>query len=158
METRRIAVIRVRGIIGVDKRVEDAFRKLRLFRKNSCVIINNKKDYLGVLMKIKDYATWGELEPDTFKLLLLKRGKLPGNKQLDEKYLKEKSKVDVENFVKEFFDFKKELRSVPGLKRFFRLGMPRKGFERKGIKVPFSLGGALGYRKDKINDLIQRMI
>jgi len=44
------------------------------------------------------------------------------------------------------------------LKRFFRLNSPRKGFERKGIKVPFHLGGALGYRGEKINDLIRRMI
>lgn len=40
----------------------------------------------------------------------------------------------------------------------FHLNPPRKGFGRKGIKVPFSKGGALGNRKDKINDLIERMI
>jgi large subunit ribosomal protein L30 len=43
-------------------------------------------------------------------------------------------------------------------KGFFRLQPPRKGFERKGIKTPFSKGGALGYRGEKINDLIKRMI
>ncbi|NQV08604.1 uL30 family ribosomal protein [Candidatus Woesearchaeota archaeon] len=43
-------------------------------------------------------------------------------------------------------------------KKFFRLNSPKKGYERKGIKVPFSVGGALGYRKDKINDLIKRML
>ena len=43
-------------------------------------------------------------------------------------------------------------------KLIFKLNPPRKGFERKGIKTPFSLGGALGDRKNKINDLIKRMI
>ncbi len=43
-------------------------------------------------------------------------------------------------------------------KTFFRLHPPRKGFERKGIKIPFKVGGALGYRGDKINDLIKRMM
>ena len=43
-------------------------------------------------------------------------------------------------------------------KKFFRLHPPRKGFERKGIKIPFKLGGALGYRGEKINDLIKRML
>ena len=40
----------------------------------------------------------------------------------------------------------------------FHLNPPRKGFGRKGVKVPFSKGGALGYRGDKINDLIERML
>ena len=35
---------------------------------------------------------------------------------------------------------------------------PRKGFGRKGVKVSFRTGGALGNRKEKINDLIQRML
>jgi large subunit ribosomal protein L30 len=40
----------------------------------------------------------------------------------------------------------------------FRLNPPRKGFERKGIKKPFHLGGAYGYRGKRIDDLIKRMI
>jgi large subunit ribosomal protein L30 len=43
-------------------------------------------------------------------------------------------------------------------KKFFRLNSPRKGFGRKGIKNPFTRGGALGYRGEKMNDLVQRMI
>lgn len=40
----------------------------------------------------------------------------------------------------------------------FTLHPPRKGYGRKGIKVPFVIGGGLGNRKEKINDLIKRMI
>lgn len=158
METKKIAIIRIRGIIDINGGVENAFKRLKLFRKNGCIVIDCDKTYRGVLQKIKDYATWGEIDEETFKVLLLQRGRLPGNKPLTEDYLKEKTKVDVNTFVKEFFDSKRKLKDIPGLKNFFRLGMPKKGFERKGIKVPFSLGGALGYRKDNINDLIKRMI
>ena len=42
--------------------------------------------------------------------------------------------------------------------KYFRLNPPRKGYGRKGIKVPFSKGGALGDRKEKINELITRML
>lgn len=42
--------------------------------------------------------------------------------------------------------------------KFFRLHPPRKGYGRKGIKTPFVVGGSLGNRKEKINDLIKRMI
>ena len=154
---KRIAVIRIRGTVDVSKRVEDTFKKLRLFKRNTCVVVDNRKDYIGMLNKVKDYSTWGEIDQETFKELLLKRGRVAGNKLVDNKYIQAQSKTDVESFVKDFFSFKKEIKDVPGLKSFFRLGMPRKGFERKGIKVPFSLGGALGYRKEKINELIKRM-
>jgi len=39
----------------------------------------------------------------------------------------------------------------------YRLNPPRGGFERKGIKTPYSIGGALGLR-DNMDDLIARMI
>ena len=42
--------------------------------------------------------------------------------------------------------------------KFYRLSSPKKGFGRKGIKHHFSRGGALGNRKEKINDLIRRML
>jgi len=86
------------------------------------------------------------------------RGKTIGKKNLTEQYLKEKTKLSVDEFIKEFFSFKKNLKDVPGLKLYFRLKPPVKGFERKGIKVPYSMGGALGYRKDNINNLIIRML
>lgn len=43
-------------------------------------------------------------------------------------------------------------------KKFFRLHPPRKGFERKGIKLPFNIGGAYGNRGKEINKLIMRML
>ena len=50
-------------------------------------------------------------------------------------------------------DFKKI-----GVKPVFRLTPPKKGFGRQGIKKPYSIGGALGYRASDINDLLNRMI
>jgi large subunit ribosomal protein L30 len=44
------------------------------------------------------------------------------------------------------------------LKRYFRLHPPRGGFERKGIKLPYKKGGALGYRGNKMNELIKKML
>ncbi|MDO8642310.1 MAG: uL30 family ribosomal protein [Candidatus Woesearchaeota archaeon] len=40
----------------------------------------------------------------------------------------------------------------------FFLAPPRKGHGRKGIKRSFVVGGALGERREKINELLQRMI
>ena len=154
----KIAIIRVRGSIGIKKEIEDTMKMLRLYKKNTCVVLNNTQSCAGMLKKIKDYVTWGDINEPTIKLLLIKRGKLPGNKPLIEEYVKEKTKLTINDFVKEFISGKKQLKDIPGFKPFFRLKPPEKGFERKGIKKPFSLGGSLGYRKDKINELIHRMI
>lgn len=43
-------------------------------------------------------------------------------------------------------------------KQVFFLAPPVKGFEKGGIKKGFTVGGALGYRADKINALIARMV
>lgn len=40
----------------------------------------------------------------------------------------------------------------------FRLNPPKGGYERKGVKKPFSSGGALGFRKNEINKLIKKML
>lgn len=133
-------------------------KMLRLFNKNYCVVVDNNQNYIGMIKKIKDYVTWGEIDKNTFEFLLKKRGKLAGNKPLTEEYLKEKLKSSFTEFAKDFFDGKKLLKDIPGVKQFFRLSPPVKGFERGGIKKPFSMGGALGYRKDNINNLVQRMI
>lgn len=158
MENKRVAIVRVRGDIGVAKKISDTLKMLRLFRRNSCIIIPNSPAYYGMLKRVKDFVTWGEINEKTFKKLLEKRGKLPTKKPLTEQYLKEKLNMNTDQFVEAFFAFKKELKDIPGLKLFFKLKPPQAGFERKGIKKPFSMGGALGYRKDKINELIERMV
>lgn len=155
---KRIAVVRIKGNINLNRNIKSTLQMLRLYKVNSCVVIPNRPTYVGMLKKVKDFITWGEIDGETFKDLLLKRGKIVGNKNLSADYLKEKLKCTVESFVTDFMNFKKELIDVPGLKPFFKLSPPRKGFERKGTKVPFSMGGVLGYRKEKINDLVKRML
>ena len=155
---RKIAVIRIRGSMGLRRDVRDTMKMLRLYNKNHCIIINNSPNNVGMLRKIKDYVTWGEVDEKTFRELLMKRGKIIGKKSLTESYLKEKTKLSADEFAKEFFNFKKDLKDIIGIKLYFRLKPPVKGFERKGIKVPFSMGGVLGYRKEKINNLIIRML
>jgi large subunit ribosomal protein L30 len=154
----RIAVIRIRGRVHLRQEIEDTMKMMRLYRKNTCIIIKGTEPQIGMLQKVKDYVTWGEIDEETFKILMDKRGRLAGNTKLTPEYLKDKMKMDYDAFTKEFFIFKKELKDIPGMKLFFKLCPPRHGFERKGIKKPFSLGGVLGYRKEKINDLLKRMM
>ena len=158
MEKKRIAVIRIKGDPGLKANIRRTFKLLKLYKKNHLVIIPNTPEYIGMLNKIKDASTWGEIDRETFELLLEKRGKLPGKESLKENYLKEKNKMNFEEFSKNFMEFKIELKDVPGLKTFFKLSPPRHGFEKEGLKAQFAMGGALGYRKNAVNDLIKRMV
>ena len=111
--------------------------------KNNCVIINDTPENKGMLIKVKDYVTWGTLDDTTFKDLVEKRGHEYRGRTTDSKQKYSYKTFDV--------DGKK-------YKPYFRLNPPQKGFGRKGIKVAFKVGGALGDRKEKINDLIKRML
>lgn len=70
-----LAAIRVRGILGVRKPVEDTMRMLRLYKKNHCVIMEDNPSNKGMLIKVKDFVTFGEINPETLKLLAQKRKK-----------------------------------------------------------------------------------
>ncbi|MBD3313908.1 50S ribosomal protein L30 [Candidatus Woesearchaeota archaeon] len=122
-----IALILVRGMINVKQGIKDTLKMLRLHRKNCCVVIKKTPANMGMVQKVKDYITWGEIDEATLKEMIDRRGK-------------------------------KNPKDPKKTKPFFRLNPPKKGFGSKGIKKTFAEKGALGYRGDKINDLIKRML
>jgi len=158
MEKAKLAVVRVKGDVGASSDVRMTFKLLRLYKKNYCIVLTLRPEVVGMVQKIKDFVTFGELDKDTFVKLLKVRGKIAGNRQLTEDYLKSKANLDLAKFADEVFDAKKDLKDVPGLKPFFRLKPPTGGFERLGIKHSYAQGGSLGYRGKDINKLIGRMI
>jgi large subunit ribosomal protein L30 len=155
---KKLAAIRIRGDVNIKPDIKETLKSLKLYKKNYCVIVPSKPAHTGMLQKAKDYITFGELNEATFIKLLEKRGRITNKTPLTADYLKKEAKTDFKGFAKEFMGAKKELKDIPGLKTFFKLHPPIGGFERKGIKKPYSIGGALGYRKEKINDLILKMI
>ena len=158
MENKIIAIIRMTGDVALNKDLKDTFRMLRLYKKNNCVIVPNSPQYIGMIGRLREKSTWGEIDEPTLKLLIEKRGRVSRNEQLTNEYLKTHAKTDFENLAKDIISFKKGLKDIPGMKPFFKLRPPTGGFERKGTKEQYSLGGALGYRKDAINVLLRKMI
>ncbi len=155
---KRIAVVRIRGEVHVSENIEETMRKLKLTRVNHCVIADSGKAYMGMIKKVKDYVTYGEISPETMDRLITKRGFLKGDVHISEEYLKKNTNFKtIKDFVKDFMSFKSELKDLE-MKRVFRLEPPKKGYERGGIKHPFSRGGVLGYRGEKINILLEKMI
>ena len=143
------AVIRLRSGIGVKGKIKRTLELLNLTRQNHCVIVGENE--LPMLRKVKDYVTWGEIDRETLKKIILKRGRLPGNKRLDENKIQQIYGKEVDQVVEEIMN----TGHVEGMKKVFRLSPPKKGY--KSIKRHYPKGD-LGYRGDAINELLKRMI
>jgi large subunit ribosomal protein L30 len=154
----KLAIVQIRGAMLMNQRFLNTLQSLKLIRKNSCVVVDDSKVSVGMIAALKDYVTWGEIDEETFTLLLEKRGRLAANTPLTAQFLKDKTKLDFNGFAKSFMTGKSKISDVPSMKPFFRLKPPTGGLDKGGIKKQYSLGGALGYRGKAINDLIRRML
>lgn len=154
--SKKLAAVLVRGTINTHPDVRKTLEYLRLGRKNACVVVDDTPMNRGMLNKVKDYVTYGEIDEEFFKKILDSRGEKVGKKKVSED-----KNLDTANIAKEYFQGSvklKEFDSKFGIKPFFRLHPPENGFERKGIKSPYGKGGVLGYRGESIQDLISRML
>src|SRR5213594_1374994 len=86
------AVVRIRGQVNLNGQIRDTMRYLRLTRANHCVLVPQNPTTAGMLQKAKDYVTWGEIEATVAARVLLKRARLPGNRAIDDAWLKANSK------------------------------------------------------------------
>jgi large subunit ribosomal protein L30 len=136
------AVVRVRGRVNVRKGIESTLEMLRLNRVNHCVVIPNSPSYLGMLHKSEECITWGEINQATLEKMLYKRGGKKGKK------------IDKEKAGEIAKKIMTEAKST-GVDLFFRLKPPSRGY--KAIRHSYPKG-ALGYRGEKINELLKRMI
>jgi large subunit ribosomal protein L30 len=144
----KIIVIRIRGTVGVRDSIRQTLDLLRLRRRFVCVIVDDTKEIIGMIKKSKDYVSYGKIDKETLKLLIMKRGKIPGNKFLAE------GGIQLENFLNDFLEGKKSFQDL-GIKPFFRLHPPRGGF-KKSVKGAWPKG-ILGLNP-KINDLVKKML
>lgn len=156
MSDNLVAIIRIRGKVKVMGTIEDTLELINLNRVNHCVFYKDTKAIRGMIFKGKDYITWGESTKESIERVLMKRGRLVGDKRITDKWLKE-NKLDISKLAELFINNPKDVYKL-GVKPVFRLTPPSKGFERKGVKTSYSVGGALGDRKEKINDLLLKMI
>lgn len=151
------AVIRVRGSVNIKPDIKKTMQLLRLTRANHCVLLEENTVHKGMLQIIKDYTTWGEINKETLTKLLMVRGRLIGDKPLTEEYLKKAAPYhSFEKLCEAILENKVKYKDIPEIKPVFRLNPPRKG--HRTVKRSFVNKGSLGYRKDAINPLIERML
>jgi large subunit ribosomal protein L30 len=151
------AVIRVRGHSRVNFDVEDTMRLMGLTRPNHCVVLPQNDSVLGMLNKSKDYITWGEVSEEMLARMIKFRGRLVGDKPVDDAAVKENTKYSsIIALAKALTKGETTYAELKEFKSVFRLSPPKKGYE--GNKNPYKTGGALGYRGKDINALVERML
>ncbi|MGC9517385.1 MAG: 50S ribosomal protein L30 [Methanomicrobiales archaeon] len=151
-----IAAIRVRGTAGVNKDINDTLLMLRLNRINHAVILPENPSFQGMLVKSKDYITWGEIDEESLSQLIQERGEIVGGSKVTDDYIKENTDYSsIMEFSKAILESKAELEDG-NIKPVFRLHPPRKGYEN--TKKSFKEGGSIGYRGETIQDLLKKMI
>jgi len=137
-ENSILAVIRVRGTVGVKRSIAETLKRLNIPKVNNLALVKATKSNLGMVKAGATYITYGEIDAETMAKLLSKANA-------------KASKEDIEAII----NGKKELKDL-GIKLPIRLHPPRHGYE--GIKKGYKQGGALGYRGAEINKLISRML
>ncbi|MGC9099087.1 MAG: uL30 family ribosomal protein [Candidatus Micrarchaeia archaeon] len=138
LENKLIAAIRVRGRVNVRESISTTLERLNLKRVNNLSLIRGSKSSIGMLQKCNDYITYGEISKDVLRKVL------------------EKSGMNIEeDSLENLFNGSKTPKEL-GIKMPIRMRPPKHGYE--STKRSFTVGGSLGYRAEKINDLIKRMI
>lgn len=158
--TKLFFAVRVRGAPGMRRKILDTLKMLRMHKVNHGVLIWGTSSFEGMLVKCKDYISYGEIDEKTLIRLLRARGKVEGNHPLTEEHLK-----NLTNY-KSFRELAKALLSgeiqyrekyIYKIKPVFRLHPPRKG-HRGTIKKHYNEGGTLGHIGIYINELIHKML
>ncbi|NCN98846.1 hypothetical protein COU62_03745 [Candidatus Pacearchaeota archaeon CG10_big_fil_rev_8_21_14_0_10_35_219] len=135
-----LLVIRIKGLVNVSKKLEEALFRLRLRRKYSAILLEDNTENRKILNFIRNYVSYGPIKKEMIEKLIKERG------------VSKKGKIDAKKVVEGLE--RKNLDEL-GLKPFFRLHPPRGGIESK--KHAGVGKGVLGENK-KINELLGRML
>ncbi|MEB3774921.1 MAG: 50S ribosomal protein L30 [Desulfurococcales archaeon] len=155
-------VIRIRGEADVNPDTEKTLYLLRLRRRYAAALYHSSLPGIeGMLRKVENWATWGEITKDTLVELITKRGRLYGDKPITGEWIA--LNLGLPGGVYELAEklLAGEIHyhrlEEKGVKPFFRLHPPRGGF-KGSIKIHYKAGGELGYRGQDINQLVLRML
>ena len=152
-------VIRVRSDRTVERTIRETMEHLNLTRVTHAVLIPENDAYAGMLQKVKDFVTWGEVSAEAVTGLIRDRGRLIGDNPVTDADVKAATDhKTIAAFAKAIASGDATTKDMETLKRVFRLHPPRGNKGWGGVKRHFTVGGALGFRGDAIEELAARMI
>ena len=72
----KIAVIRIKGQVGLNHDVKETLYRLRIRRKYACVVFDNPSEIqMGMIKSVRNLVAYGEMSDSTYKKLVDSRGK-----------------------------------------------------------------------------------
>ena len=160
-----IIIIRICGQWErIPKEIQLIHSKLNLKQLNNAIILFYNKDNFKMVKLIESYVTWGFINKYMIEDLLRKRGSVTfGNNEPNEL-----DNVDIENALGKLgivciediiFELTKETKNAKDVLNYlgyFKLETNDEGFDKANIS--FEKGGNQGFRGDKINALLKKMI
>ena len=156
-----LILVRIRGTVNITGKISDTLDMLHLQHPNHAVVIPKTESYLGMVNRVKDYVAYGDIDAPTLAALIKQRGKLMGDKPIDDAFVKtatENKYSSVDAFAKACVDGKATIKDLgEDAKPVFRLHPPEGG-HKGSTKRHYTVKGELGYRGKEINELIKRMI
>ena len=78
-----LAVVRIGGTVDLRRGVRDTLMMLKLDAPMNCVLVPAAPEYKGMLEKVKNHVTYGEVDKQTLVEVLRKRLRTPGNERVD---------------------------------------------------------------------------
>ncbi len=152
----QILVIRLRGTVNVYRDVASSLDRLGLRRRYAATIVPPTNDYVGLLRSASAFVAWSEVDKGVIASILKARGELSGDRPIDAEWLKARGFQDVDELAAKIADGSVDMRHLEGLKPFFRLHPPLKGF-RKSTNKHYGAGGMLA-ENPELPELVERMI
>jgi len=156
-ECKCLVAVRVRGVVSAQKEVRETLDLLHLNHTNHATLIDSRPDYWGMLQRVNNYVTWGEISKENLAMMLQKRGRLAGGKKITDEYLQKAGYKSIDDLAEAILGCKVAYQKLPDTQPVFRLHPPSKGYKGK-TKKSFKAGGEAGYRAEAINELVKRMI
>ena len=160
-----IIIIRICGQWErIPKEIQLILAKFHLKELNNAIILFYNMENFKMVKLIESYVTWGYINKYLIEDLLRKRGSVTlGNNEpneLDnvqiENSLGRLGIVCIEDIIFELTKETKNARDVLNYLGYFKLEKNDDGFEKANIS--FEKGGNQGFRGDKINALLKKMI
>ena len=160
-----IIIIRICGQWErIPKEIQLILAKFHLKELNNAIILFYNKENFKMVKLIESYVTWGYINKYLIEDLLRKRGCITlGNNEpneLDnvaiENSLGRLGIVCIEDIIFELTKETKNAKDVLNYLGYFKLETNDEGFDKANIS--FEKGGNQGFRGDKINALLKKMI
>jgi large subunit ribosomal protein L30 len=152
-----LVVVRIRGVVSASREARETLDMLHLTRNNYAILAEDSPSFLGMLKAAQSFITWGEATKETVDSLIRKKGRLNGNKKLDDEYAKKAGYDSLNKLLEAASGCSIKYRELPNVQPVFKLHPPTKGYKGK-TKKSYRVGGELGYRGQEINELIARMV